>query len=331
MTDAKSNSGPGDKKKPGFKEKIVPPKLKEETVEAKLARLEQEVADKQLPQPVTVSKPLADALKNVPAQAASGNLESNKNWNMAAFWLIVVLSIFCANVPLLGLFFYPVTQFVTMVHEMGHALAAILTGGHVGWMTIVGDGQGHGGLTGTSGGWQFLVVQAGYLFTTFFGCLLIYLGQYPRLSKAVLTAIGVAIMGGTLLFMVPTLLTFDPSRFVQGIFSIVWGLAMGGACVYMGRKLNHALSNLVVLFLAVQTALNSLNLLWVLVPHSLGLAGGGYSDATLMSRMIPSFPIFWVFLWVTISIVALFLTLKHTYGSAFLKRPRLKSATKAEE
>lgn len=106
---------------------------------------------------------------------------------------------------------------------------------------------------------------------------------------------------------------------------------MGGACVYMGRKLNHALSNLVVLFLAVQTALNSLNLLWVLVPHSLGLAGGGYSDATLMSRMIPSFPIFWVFLWVTISIVALFLTLKHTYGSAFLKRPRLKSATKAEE
>jgi hypothetical protein len=51
------------------------------------------------------------------------------------------------------------------------------------------------------------------------------------------------------------------------------------------------------------------------------LAGGGYSDATLMAKLIPfTLPIFWVFLWVSISILMLFFTLKHTYGAAFMKK-----------
>lgn len=332
---AQFKSKPSEKagSKRGFKNKPEPPKLKEtESVEEKLARLENEMSVG-----AELSAPLSSApeVRPVAAPAPTSPNKSQKpamsrKWNMTAFWLIVFFSIFCANVPILNLLLYPVTQFVTMVHEMGHALAAILTGGHVSWMTIVSDGQGHGGITGTNGGWPLLVLPAGYLFTTFFGCFLIWLGQYPRLSKAVLAGLGVAIMLGTLLFMLPTLVTLDPGRFIQGIFSIIWGLALGSACIYMGKKFNQAMANLAVLFLAVQTALNSLGLLWVLVPHSLGLAGGGFSDATLMSQIIPLPPILWVFAWVTISLTALFLTLRHTYGSAFLKAPKL-NARKLEE
>lgn len=122
----------------------------------------------------------------------------------------------------------------------------------------------------------------------------------------------------SVIFMAPGLLSL---HFFESIGSLVWGLGMGAFCVYLGKKLQPAWANLVVLFLAVQTALSSLALTWSLFPHSLGLAGGGYSDATLMAKMIPfTLPIFWVFLWVSISILMLFFTLKHTYGAAFMKK-----------
>ena len=122
----------------------------------------------------------------------------------------------------------------------------------------------------------------------------------------------------SLIFMVPGLLS---AHIFQSIGSLVWGLGMGAFCVYLGKKLQAAWANLVVLFLAVQTALSSLALTWSLFPHSLGLAGGGYSDATLMAEMIPfTLPVFWVLIWIAISVVMLFFTLKHTYGAAFMKK-----------
>lgn len=309
----------------GFGFKKPQPKLKvSETVEEKLARLENEVSAtpkvtdspaSSLPSPVVQSK--ASALI---AGDSIGQLSfmHNPRWNMTVFWLLVVFSVFLGNVPGIHFLLTPVSQFVTMVHEMGHAIVTILTGGQVDFMTVVSDGQGHAGLTGSHGGFAFFSTQAGYIGTTVFGCLLIYLGQYPRLSKSLLSGLGVAMIVSSVIFMAPGLLSL---HFFESIGSLVWGIGMGAFCVYLGKKLQPAWANLVVLFLAVQTALSSLALTWSLFPHSLGLAGGGYSDATLMAKMIPfTLPIFWVFLWVSISILMLFFTLKHTYGAAFMKK-----------
>ena len=335
-------SGSDDKKKPGWMPFKKPsPEIKvTETVEEKLARLEREISA-----PDTVPAPAKNVAKNTLAKTDSSNSSGgvsgdikmspttvaldqaasqisfmhNAKVNMVAFWLIVVFSVLLTNVPGVSFFLTPINQFVTMVHEMGHAIATILTGGHVNSMTIVSDGQGHGGLTNSIGGWRFFIVQAGYVGTTLFGCLLIYLGQYPRLSKFILSALGVVMIGSSLLFVTPGLL--DPMRFLQALFSLLWGVGMGGACVYLGRKLKPAWANLAVLFLAIQTVLSSLSLIWILVPHALGLAGGGFSDATTMSEMIPfTLPIFWAFFWIALSISMLFITLKHTYGAALLKK-----------
>ncbi len=314
----------------GFGFKKPQPKLKvSETVEEKLARLENEVSAtpkvtdspaSSLPSPVVQPKASLSA-------ASQLSFMHNPRWNMSVFWLLVFFSVFLSNVPGIHFLMTPVSQFVTMVHEMGHALITILTGGHVNFMTVVSDGEGHGGLTGCVGGLGFLSVQAGYVGTTLFGCLLIYLGQYPRYSKLILSGLGIAMIVASLVFMLPGLLS---AHFFEIIGSLVWGLGMGAFCVYLGRKLQPAWANLVVLFLAVQTALSSLALTWSLFPHSLGLAGKGYSDATLMAEMIPfTLPVFWVLLWVSISIFMLFFTLKHTYGAAFLKkRPDLKKIQK---
>ncbi len=333
--------------KPQFKD--AQPNLKvTETVQERLARLEAEmdrdansdlarkvkITDQpksDLPAPVKQEKPAANKKpsktkeKEIAVVTAGGDAASqlsfmhDPRWNMMAFWVIVVLSVLLANVPIVSLLLTPVNQFVTMVHELGHALATVLTGGHVSGLTIAADGQGHGGLTFSQGGWSFLIAQAGYVGTTLFGCLLIYLGQYPRWSKLILSALGVSMILSTVVFIVPGLV--NPMHFLESVISLIWGFGMGAVCFWLGRKLKPALANLMVLFLAVQTTLSSLSLLWVLVPHSLGLAGGGFSDATAMAKMVPfTLPIFWVFWWVSISIIALFFTLKHTYGSAIMKK-----------
>lgn len=330
-------SGSNDKKKqPGWKpfQKPSPDIKVTETVEEKLARLEKEIGA-----PDIVSSPASSAGSQVTVKSdsVSGSLSSsntsqaleqaasqisfmhNPRVNMFAFWFIVIASVILTNVPGISFLLTPVNQFVTMVHELSHAIATVITGGHVLSMTVTPDGQGHGGLTNSAGGWSFLIVQAGYVGTTMFGCLLIYLAQYPRLSKLVLSALGVVMVASSLLFMTPGL--FNPMLFFQAFGSLLWGLGMGGACIYMGRKLKPAWANLAVLFLAIQTALSSLSLIWILVPHALGLAGGGFTDATTMADIVPfTLPVFWAFLWIALSISMLFITLKHTYGAALLKK-----------
>jgi hypothetical protein len=181
----------------GFGFKKPQPKLKvSETVEEKLARLENEVSvtpkvtdspASSLPSPVVQAKASLSA-------ASQLSFMHNPRWNMSVFWLLVFFSVFLSNVPGVHFLLTPVSQFVTMVHEMGHALVTILTGGHVNFMTVVSDGQGHAGLTGSRGGLAFFSTQAGYIGTTLFGCLLIYLGQYPRYSKLILSGLGIAMI-----------------------------------------------------------------------------------------------------------------------------------------
>ena len=55
---------------------------------------------------------------------------------------------------------YPVTLLVTFLHEFGHALGALLTGGTVEGMQINPDGSGY---TITRGGNQGVVLMGGYL------------------------------------------------------------------------------------------------------------------------------------------------------------------------
>ena len=49
---------------------------------------------------------------------------------------------------------------ITLVHELGHGLAAILTGGSFLYFEVFPNG---GGLAHTSGGLRFVVIPAGYL------------------------------------------------------------------------------------------------------------------------------------------------------------------------
>src|SRR5208283_2452685 len=192
--------------KQGQSQAKAQPKLKEASaVEAKLAKLEAEVNARAELVPVPPPLPLDNAEVIAPpaAKQKKGKAEGAKHSphiNMAAFWTIAILSILLANAPGINILMTPVNQFVIMIHECSHAIVALLTGGHPA-VTIVPDGLGHGGLTQTNGGWLFFSAQAGYLGTALFGCLLIYLGQFPKYSRYILMGIGVMMILSSLIFI----------------------------------------------------------------------------------------------------------------------------------
>ena len=68
---------------------------------------------------------------------------------------------------------YPVTLLVTFLHEFGHALGAILTGGKVVGMQINPDGSGQ---TTSVPGSLPVILMGGYLGSTILGNLLFFIG-----------------------------------------------------------------------------------------------------------------------------------------------------------
>jgi Peptidase M50B-like len=72
-----------------------------------------------------------------------------------------------------ALVLYPVTLLVTYLHEFGHALGAILTGGGVEGMQINLDGSGY---TVTRGGKAAVILIGGYMGSIFLGNLLLWIG-----------------------------------------------------------------------------------------------------------------------------------------------------------
>jgi hypothetical protein len=98
-----------------------------------------------------------------------------------------------------GLYFltYPLRLFVTMIHELGHGVSAILTGGEFVKFEVSKRGAG---LAYTRPGLRFFIIQAGYLGTAVFGATLLFLTN--RTKRPGYVAIGVGILIGilTLLF-----------------------------------------------------------------------------------------------------------------------------------
>lgn len=72
---------------------------------------------------------------------------------------------------------YPITLLVTFLHEFGHALGALLTGGAVDGMQINPDGSGY---TVTRGGWQAIILMGGYLGSAVLGNILLFIGARKR-------------------------------------------------------------------------------------------------------------------------------------------------------
>lgn len=247
----------------------------------------------------------------LPGAEQPGEPQQEKNpFFLLAF--ITVVTMVISRIPIVSYVLFPLDFFTTALHELGHAVACVATGGDVNGLTIVSDGKGHGGLTFCTGGWRFIVAQAGYLGTTIFGCLLIYLTSFKNSARSILNGLAVLVTLTVLFFMSSTL-TMD-GYFLQGLMSMGVGIAGAVIMFWVAAKASFPVVRILVLFLAVHTTLNALSDLSLLAMLSLGLLSGGTSDATNMASMTGIPAIIWSVLWGGISIGLLWMTVKRVYA-----------------
>lgn len=205
------------------------------------------------------------------------------------------------NIPALSGLVYPFRLFVTYVHEAGHSLMAVLTGGSISGFTVSSDGSG---LARTIGGSRALILPAGYLGAAAFGAGLFYLVNTGRLSRILSILIGVGLMFFTTLYARPDQAGI-PTAFLVG-----W--AFGIALVVIGWKLPRALNILLLNVLAMLTALNAvLDLLYLTSATGAVMRSGGgevvRNDAAAFSAEIaPAVPaVVWAYLWAGLALLML--------------------------
>jgi hypothetical protein len=217
-------------------------------------------------------------------------------------------------IPLAEYLVYPIRLFVTFIHESSHALIAVLTGGSVQSLTISADGSGvvysvPGGTIGA-----LLTSSAGYLGTTAFGVLMLYLIRRSVSPHKILTALGIFVAAMTVVFTVVSpvfnFLTLQAS-FSSIVFTIVAAAVLAAGLAGLGIYSNLRVANFAVAFLAVQCLLNAavdlVNVFFINAP----LVGTDmHTDAANMAAATGLPGIMWVMIWIGISFVMISLGLR---------------------
>lgn len=112
-------------------------------------------------------------------------------WQFRYYLLCTGLALVFWDTPLIK----PFRFFVVLVHEVNHAVAALITGGEVLEIRTHWDESGH---TRTKGGFFPLISAAGYVGSALWGALLVHTSLYPQAQRLVLLCIGAACVGMTL-------------------------------------------------------------------------------------------------------------------------------------
>lgn len=186
-------------------------------------------------------------------------------------------------------FVYPIKIFVVCLHELGHAVAALVTGGQVVSIQIFPE---EGGLTTTRGGWPFVILSAGYLGSMLAGGVLLFLSSHRRWGRG-------------LMIMLAGLIALSTLLFFRNFFGVIYGIVVAAAMFFSAYRLPNMVNFHIVRFIAIASCLYALLDIRSDLFTS-ALAGSGLvNDAAALSRLtgIPS--LVWAGLWLIISLVML--------------------------
>lgn len=209
--------------------------------------------------------------------------------------LLILIVLFAAtwllwDTPLV----YPIKIFVVMLHELGHAIAALVTGGQVVGIQIFPE---EGGVTFTRGGWPFVILSAGYLGSLLAGSVLLYLSSRRRGGRGLMIALAVLIAASTLLF-------------VRNFFGVIYGLLAAAALWFSAYRLPTRVNLYIVRFIAVACCLYALldirSDLFSFAPVS----GAVVNDAIALNRLTGIPALIWSVLWLVVSLWVLAAFLK---------------------
>ena len=205
---------------------------------------------------------------------------------MAAAAVVIVFILW--NVPAFDFLMYPLRLFVTFVHEAGHGLAALITGGRFDHFVVYSNGAG---VATTSGGARWFILPSGYLGAAVFGALLLYLVNTLPFPKTLALTVALFLAVITLLF----------TDFLTTAFLV--GLGFAVVLVLIWRFGDRGFAMLILNVLAMITALNAVLDLFSLVDNSGATLGNINNDAAAFSREIAPLvpPVVWALLWCAIA------------------------------
>jgi hypothetical protein len=208
---------------------------------------------------------------------------------LAIFLMVAGVSLFFWLSPLLA----PFKIFVVFIHETGHALATVVTGGRVLSMVVT---PWESGYVQHAGGSPLLIASAGYVGSAVFGGTMMWLSGRVRWTPTIFAALA-------LLFGFVTIL------FVRNGFGVVFGLGAAAAFGVLAWKAIPATSYLIDI-LAVMSSL------YALYDLSDFLLLGARTDAAILAQItyIPAFV--WAILWSGISLLVVVVA-----GKKALTRP----------
>ncbi|MFC7063009.1 M50 family metallopeptidase [Halobacillus seohaensis] len=184
----------------------------------------------------------------------------------------LILALLLTQAPIVGKYFAMIN---TMIHETGHSLTALLTGGEVKNISLFPNTSGVTMTGHTSWLSQFLTSITGYTFSSFIGFFFFYLiikGHYRWMIYILL-----AILFVNVLF------------WVRNLYGVFWLVTFGAGFIWLLRTGNQTLIQYVLIFIAslvmIESVTSAFEIMWLSI-FSPGQAG----DAANLSRVTPFVP-----------------------------------------
>jgi hypothetical protein len=233
---------------------------------------------------------------NVKSLFSSSVEDFSPQQTLTLIGLAGLTTLLIAFVPWLGWLSYPFRLLLTMVHELGHGLAALMTGGEFIRFVISADGSG---LATTAGGWRWVIIPAGYVGVALFGATLILLGRSHRWSRIALGVIGGTMALLSLRYGAPSLVSAD---FVSGFLTTLSGLIFGGFFVWVAIKATPGWIVFLLHLVAIQAALTAFSDLATVMGLSLRFFDAPANDAQSMAELTFIPAIIWALLWAIVAV-----------------------------
>lgn len=179
-------------------------------------------------------------------------------------------------IPFGKLVIYPIVLFVVYLHELGHSLFAIATGGSVHGIQVSADTSGHSLI---ENGWWPLVLSGGYIGSAVLGNFIMYISLVRERWNGYLTGVFIAAMVLTGIFLFQSMET-----------SIILFLFAGVLFIFI-KYLPSYLPN-------INLFIGTVSVCYILQDF----AGGPASDLQRFADHTPLIPaIVWAFVWLGIA------------------------------
>ncbi len=207
-----------------------------------------------------------------------------------AHWQLILITVLIAvfwSSPWL----FSLKILVVFFHEFSHAIATVLTGGHVEEFVVNPNQGGH---VLARGGNAFIIASSGYLGSLLWGILLFAIAVRTRYDRATVALIGV-IMVLVVLF------------WLRSSFAISFTLATGTALLALSRFAPRTVCDFTLRIIGVASMIYVPLDIW----DDTITRSGEMSDARILAENFGGPTLFWGGLWLIISMIIILATLRY--------------------